>query len=73
MEHHAFTPATLGSGLCFICGLLKDRSIHQEIELPAKTAECPTCGAYMMNPAKHRDFHQWLERQSEMSQAMGSV
>lgn len=40
---------------------------------PRKTAECPTCGAYMMNPAKHRDFHQWLERQLEMSQAMGPV
>lgn len=33
-----------------------------EVRLPAYR-ECPVCGAYMMDTAKHRDWHAWLDRQ----------
>lgn len=39
-----------------------NNNVQTEVRLPAYR-ECPTCGAYMMDAAKHRDWHEWLERQ----------
>ncbi len=45
---------------------LDDDKIDAVVE--AVQDECPTCGAYVLNPALHRDWHQqWRQRMSEVA------